>query len=198
MQSVDEITADIIKREGGFVNDPDDPGGATKYGVTLNTLRQVRGSATVDDVKALTVDEAAEIYKRDYYSKPKIDQLPGPLQATVYDMQVNAGSNAIKILQRLLADFDEKVGVDGALGPQSIGAVQRVYEKQGEYMVDAYSIARRDYYFDLADRRPSSRKYACTKAGGKGGWITRAEEFMEPKYRMTDDEFHQRVAAWDV
>ena len=46
MHDIEEITAEIVRREGGFVNDPDDPGGATKYGVTIHTLRAVRGSAT--------------------------------------------------------------------------------------------------------------------------------------------------------
>ena len=196
MQTVDEITAEIVKREGGYVNDPDDPGGPTKYGVTIHTLRRLRGSATIADVKALTVADAVEIYKRHYFERPKINQLPQPLQATVYDMQVNAGGNAIKILQRLLREFGEQVAVDGALGPQSIGAVQRVFKQAGEYLVDAYGIARRNYYFRIADRRPASRKYARTRAGGKGGWIKRAEEFMRPKYRMTDSQFNRRVSAW--
>ncbi|QAX31320.1 holin-associated N-acetylmuramidase [Leisingera sp. NJS204] len=196
MQSVDEITAEIVKREGGYVNDPDDPGGPTKYGVTIHTLRRIRGRATAADVQALTVAEAVEIYKRHYFYGPKIDRLPEPLQSSVYDMQVNAGSNAVRILQRLLAEFGETVSVDGALGPQSIGATQRAYDKAGQYLVNAYGIGRRDYYFRLADRRPASRKYARTRAGGKGGWIKRAEEFMAPKYRLTETQFKQRVTAW--
>lgn len=196
MQTVDEITAEIVRREGGYVNDPDDPGGPTKYGVTIHTLRRLRGSATIADVKALTVADAVEIYKIHYFARPKIDRLPQALQATVYDMQVNAGGNAIKILQRLLREFGEQVTVDGALGPQSIGAAERVMKRAGEFLVDAYGVARRNYYFRIADRRPASRKYARTKAGGKGGWIKRAEEFMREKYRMTDVQFKQRVSAW--
>ena len=196
MQTVDEITADIVKREGGYVNDPDDPGGPTKYGVTIGTLRRIRGRATIADVKALTVQDAVDIYKYYYFARPKIDQLPQPLQATVFDMQVNAGGNAIKILQRVLREFGEMVSVDGALGPQSISAGQRVYDKAGQYLVDAYGIARRNYYFRIGDRRPKSRKYARTHKGGKGGWIKRAEEFMRPKYQMTGSQFTQRVSAW--
>ena len=196
MKNVDDITAEIIRREGGYVNDPDDPGGATKYGVTIHTLRHIRGAATIEDVKALTVKEAEDIYKRDYFYGPKINKLPEPLQASVYDMHVNAGTNAIKILQSLLTTFDEKVSVDGALGPQSIGAVKRTFDKAGLYLVDAYGIERRNYYFRLADNRPKSRKYVRTRAGGKAGWITRAEEFMAAKYHMSDAEFNERVASW--
>lgn len=198
MQTVDEITAEIVKREGGYVNDPDDPGGPTKYGVTIHTLRRLRGDQiTAADVRALTVQEAVDIYKVHYFEKPRIDELPGPLQATVYDMQVNAGANAIRILQRLLPEFGETVSVDGGLGPQSIGAAQRAFAKAGSFLVDAYGIARRNYYFAIADRRPASRKYARTRAGGKGGWIKRAEEFISPKYHMTAAEFKKRTAQWD-
>ena len=150
MHDIEKITAEIVRREGGFVNDPDDPGGATKYGVTIHTLRALRGSATVADVKALT--EAVAIFKGQYFERPKINQLPAPLQASVYDMQVNAGANAIKILQRLTADFGVKLAVDGVLGPKSIGAIDRIHRKAGAQFVDACGIARRNYYFRIGGR----------------------------------------------
>ena len=196
MHDIEEMTAEIVRREGGFVNDPDDPGGATKYGVTIHTLRALRGRATVDDVKALTEAEAVEIFKGQYFERPKINQLPAPLQASVYDMQVNAGANAIKILQRLAVDFDVKLAVDGVLGPKSIAAIERVHSKAGARFVDAYGIARRNYYFRIGDRRPASRKYCVTRRGGKGGWITRAEEFISARYHMSQTDFDGRVATW--
>lgn len=196
MQTVDEITAEIVRREGGYVNDPDDPGGPTKYGVTIGTLRDIRGSASIEDIKALTVADAIEIYKHHYFARPKINLLPSPLQATVYDMQVNAGGNAIKILQRLLQEFGQVVSVDGALGPQSIAASDTAYNTAGNYLVDAYGIARRNYYFRIADRRVASRKYARTRNGSKGGWIRRAEEFIQPQYHLTQEQFNERVSAW--
>ena len=196
MHTIDDITDEIIEREGGFVNDPDDPGGATKYGVTIGTLQSIRGKATVADVKALTEKEAADIFKRYYFERPKINQLPAALQATVYDMQVNAGSNAIKILQRLAAEFGVKLAVDGVLGPKSIGAIDRLHGKAGAHFVDAYGIARRNYYFRIGDRRPASRKYCVTRRGGKGGWITRAEEFIRAQYHLSQEDFEKRIATW--
>jgi lysozyme family protein len=80
----------------------------------------------VDDVKALTEAEAIAIFKSQYFERPKINRLPAPLQASVYDMQVNAGANAIKILQRLAADFGVKLAVDGVLGSKSIGGHRAV------------------------------------------------------------------------
>ncbi|PID35510.1 MAG: peptidoglycan-binding protein [Rhodobacterales bacterium] len=200
--NVSEIIAGIVDREGGYVNDPDDPGGPTKYGVTLATARQYRldkdgdGRVTANDVRALTQKDAANIYRHGYYTRPKIFMLPKALQASVFDMQVNAGNRAVKILQEVLAEFGEPVEVDGAIGPQTADAAKRVYAQAGSYLVDAYGIARRNFYFRLADRRAASRKYARTRAGGKGGWIRRAEEFISPKYHMTDEEFRQRVAKW--
>ncbi|MBI1495383.1 holin-associated N-acetylmuramidase [Halocynthiibacter styelae] len=202
MQSVREIATEIVAREGGFVNDPDDPGGATKYGVTIHTMRRLRidldrdGDIDVRDVRLLTRTQATDIFIRHYYERPRINLLPEPLQASVFDMYVNAGGNAVKILQRLLAEFQEPVTVDGALGPKTAAAVARVYEKAGDYLVDAYGIARRDYYFRIADRRPASRKYAQSRAGGKGGWIRRAEEFISATYHLTDAQFRDRVSAW--
>lgn len=125
-----------------------------------------------------------------------IGDLPEPLQATVFDMYVNAGGNAIKILQRLLRDMGFTLSIDGALGPQSLAAVREAYSRATGYLVDAYGIARRNYYLRIADRRPASRKYARTRAGKKGGWIRRAEEFIAPQYHLSSTEFQKRIASW--
>lgn len=197
MQSVDDITNEILRREGGFVNDPDDPGGATNFGVTIGTLSAIRGrNVSVQDVQNLTRQEAFDIFKEYYYRRPRIASLPDPIEATVFDMNVNAGSNSIKILQRLMIAFGWTVSVDGVLGPQSIGVAEEVHNAAGRYFVDAYGIARRNYYFAIADRRPKSRKYARSRDGRKGGWIKRAEEFLSPRYHMTDEQFAERTSKW--
>lgn len=202
MKSVQQISEEIVAREGGYVNDPDDPGGATNFGVTIHTMRRLGldldrdGDVDAADVRKLTRDQAVEIFIRHYFKKPRIDLLPRELQASVFDMYVNAGGNAVKILQRLLGDFGETVSVDGALGPNTAAAVSRAFEKAGPYLVDAYGIARRNYYFRLADRRNASRKYARTRSGGKGGWIKRAEEFISPRFHMSDAEFQERTSTW--
>jgi len=202
MQTVTEIAEDIVAREGGYVNDPDDPGGATKFGVTIHTMRRLGvdldrdGQVTAADVKRLTRAQAVKIFLEHYYDRPLIAQLPRGLQATVFDMYVNAGGNAVKILQRLLRDMGYSVTVDGALGPQSLGAVRAAYNAAPQEMVNAYGIARRNYYFRLADGRVASRKYARTRAGGKGGWIKRAEEFIDPIYHMTPQQFQERTLKW--
>ena len=202
MQSISDIAKEIVAREGGFVNDPDDPGGATKYGVTIHTMRRLGLDLTQDgvvgvaDVQALSRAQAEEIFINHYYHRPRISQLPEVLRASVFDMYVNAGRNAVKILQRLLREMGHRVDVDGVIGPQTIAAAQAAYEAAPEHISDAYGIARRNYYFRLADQRPASRKFARTRAGGKGGWIRRAEEFIAPHYHLSEAEFQERVATW--
>ena len=202
MHSVESIAAEIVRREGGFVNDPDDPGGATNHGVTIHTMRRLgldlTGDHKVDtaDVKALDPAKAAEIYVRHYFREPKIDLLPAPLQPSVFDMQVNAGANAVRILQRLVAAFGLSLKDDGVIGPTTARIVGEAMAAAPDHLVDAYGIARRNYYYRLADQRPASRKYARTRDGGKGGWILRAEEFISERFRLTRAQHEARVAAW--
>ena len=201
-EEVRVLAREIVRREGGFVNDPQDPGGATNHGVTIHTMRRLGleinndGAITSADMRRLTGAQAVEIFIKHYFVEPRIAHLPKPLQASVFDMYVNAGSNAVKILQRLIRKFGFDCAVDGVIGPLTIVATARAFDAAPNHLNDAYAIERRNYYFRLADKRPTSRKYARTRAGGKGGWITRAEEFMAAKYQLSEAQFQQRIAKW--
>lgn len=202
MMSVNQLAYGIISREGGFVNDPHDPGGATNFGVTIGTMRRLKidvdgdGDIDVTDVRLLSKHQAVEIFIDHYFHRPRIGELPERLHATVFDMQVNSGANAIKILQRLLRDMGLEVSVDGALGPQTIGAAQAAAKRAPDHLVDAYGIARRNYYLRLADGRPASRKFARRRDGRKGGWILRAEEFISARYHLSEQQFQERTKSW--
>ncbi|NSY36993.1 holin-associated N-acetylmuramidase [Leisingera sp. ANG59] len=202
MLTVTEIAEQIVAREGGFVNDPDDPGGATKHGVTVGTMRRLGldltgdGTVGVEDVRELNRRQAVEIFTRHYFEAPRIASLPACLHATVFDMYVNAGSNAVRILQRLLRDMGFAVTVDGAIGPQTASAAEQAALVDADGLRDAYGIARRNYYFRLADRRAASRKFARARDGTKGGWIKRAEEFISAQYHLSRQAFQRRTAAW--
>ncbi len=202
MLSVRSIAEDIVAREGGYVNDPDDPGGATNFGVTIHTMRalglDLDGDGDVDgsDVRRLTRAQAVDIFLEHYFLRPRIGMLPEVLQPSVFDMQVNAGANAVTILQRLLRDMGFGIAVDGRIGPETARAAHAALEAAPDHLVDAYGIARRNYYYALADRRPASRKFARRRDGGKGGWIARAEEFIAPRYHLSEAEHRARVASW--
>ena len=203
MKSVETIAEEIVAREGGYVNDPDDPGGATNFGVTIGTLRRLGRDLTGDglvgiaDVKALTREQAVAIFITNYFRAPKIDLLPETIRPSVFDMYVNSGANAVKVLQRLLTRLGHPCKADGGIGPQTVQAAMRAEAAEKPMsLADLYGIARRDYYYSLADARPASRKYARRQSGGKGGWITRAEDFLSPRYHLTEAEHRARIAPW--
>lgn len=202
MDKVTQIATEIVTREGGYVNDPDDPGGATNHGVTIHTMKRLGldltkdGRITPEDVRRLTREQAVRIFIDHYYKRPRINELPEVIRASVFDMYVNAGSHAVKILQRLLTDMRLPCAVDGVLGPQTIALASKAVDLAPDHLLDAYGIARRNYYYRLADKRPKSRKYALQRNGGKGGWIARAEEFISPQYHLSKAEHSERVASW--
>ena len=202
MKTIIEIADEILDREGGYVNDPSDPGGATNFGVTIHTMRRLGldlnrdGKVDAADVRRITRDQARAIFVEHYFNRPQIDALPEPVQASVFDMYVNSGSNAVRILQRMLRKMDQDVSVDGAIGPMTIAATQTAFAQAPVFFADAYGIERRNYYYRLGDKRPASRKYARRRDGGKGGWIRRAEAFISPEYHLTDSEHRARVASW--
>lgn len=202
MQTVEQIAAAIVAREGGFVDDPDDPGGATNHGVTIGTMRglglDLDGNGRVDaaDVRRLDPAQAARIYVEHYFRRPRLDRLPAMVQASVFDMQVNAGANAVKILQRLVSRMGFACTDDGVVGPRTEAATQAAAAAAPAHLADAYGIARRSYYYAVADARPASRKFARRQDGGKGGWITRAEEFISPRYHLTEAQHRERTSRW--
>ncbi len=202
MATVQDLAREIVAREGGFVNDPDDPGGATNFGVTIGTMRRLGidlnrdGRVDARDVRILTAAQAVDIYVEYYFTRPRIAQLPAVLHASVFDMYVNAGAGAIKVLQRLLGQMGFSVAIDGIIGAGTIAAAHAAFAAAPNHLADAYGIARRNFYYGLAAARPASRKYARRKDGGKGGWIARAEAFISQKYHLTQAQHNARVASW--
>lgn len=112
-----EITA---RWEGGFVNDPHDPGGATKYGITIHTLTSWRRAPqTPADVLALTKDEALAIYKAWYWKPVMAEAAPAGVDLVLFDCAVNSGpGRSVKIVQDILG-----VKVDGLMGMVTMDAI---------------------------------------------------------------------------
>jgi lysozyme family protein len=109
-----------LEEEGGFTNDPRDPGGATKYGITRATLSLWRGlNCTAADVHALTLAEAEDIYHHNYWIKMKADVLPVGVDLMVFDFGVNAGpARGVQELQQALG-----VTRDGVIGPITLATL---------------------------------------------------------------------------
>jgi lysozyme family protein len=118
----DKAFDEVIKYEGGYVNNPRDPGGPTNLGITQATLSRWLGrAATVAEVKALTREKVKPIYKRYFWDVIKGDALPGGVDFATYDFAVNSGpSRAARYLQSVVG-----VKQDGKIGPATIAAVNR-------------------------------------------------------------------------
>ncbi len=126
MSDFDKAFAMVIGEEGGYVNNPNDPGGETKYGICKRDYPDV-------DIKNLTIDQAKQIYYRDYWSKIKGDQLPWPLSVYVFDGAVNQGTEAaVKLLQKTLG-----VAQDGIFGTATLGkAITLTPDGMALYLAD--------------------------------------------------------------
>lgn len=134
----------ILAHEGGYVDHPRDPGGATNLGITLDTLSAHRGRrVSKADVKALTVAEAGAIYQHNYWFPIHADELPAGLDYMLFDLAVNSGvGRARKYLQRAAG-----VAEDGIIGPATMAAVKA---RKGLDMVNAVAGYREAFYRGLA------------------------------------------------
>jgi lysozyme family protein len=121
----DRAQAIIKVYEGGYVDDPKDPGGATNFGITQATLsRWRRRQVTKAEVAAMSYDEAKDIYFAEYWSRSSCDAMPGPLALPVYNIAVHAGvGTAARFLQHALNQNGAAVSVDGGIGGETLGAV---------------------------------------------------------------------------
>lgn len=110
----------VLVHEGGFVNHPRDPGGATMKGVTLDTFRRHFGAGkTVNDLRNITQDQLASIYRSGYWDKCKCDELPAGVDYAVFDVAVNSGpGRAAKFLQAAVG-----AAQDGGIGPNTLSKV---------------------------------------------------------------------------
>jgi lysozyme family protein len=162
-----EMIAAIIRREGGFVDDPDDPGGATKFGITARTLSDWRNRpVTREHVQFLSEAEASEIYRDRYLLRPGIGLVePEKLRAAVLDAAVQFGPRrAIEMLQRALG-----VKADGILGPLTREAMKNAGERAGLVRFEAERV--RAYGRTITDN-PKLAKFAA-------GWANRCAEMIE-------------------
>lgn len=155
----------ILKWEGGFVNDPNDSGGATNKGVTLATFRRYKGeSASVDDLKAITDEDWDAIFKEMYWDKFKADEIASQTVANLcVDWLWMSGTKAIKYVQRLIGATE-----DGIVGKQTLASLNA---KGDGLVLDIYNY-RKDFYHRIVANRPTQKRFLR-------GWLNRLNALME-------------------
>lgn len=133
--------------EGGFVDDPYDPGGATNHGITLAVFQEYRPGATVADLKNITAAEVQEIYQHKYWTAAHCSALPTGIDLMVFDMAVNAGPHAsIHLLQHVVGTTK-----DGVFGPRTNAALQAHIKLVGvEKVILSLASAHYWYYHGLS------------------------------------------------
>ena len=116
----EDCLARVLASEGGFVNHPKDPGGMTNLGCTKVTWEEFVGHPVSEaDMRALTPDDVAPLYKRKYWDRASCDLLPSGLDYAVFDAAINSGpGRAVKWLQEVAG-----TPVDGSIGPKTLSAV---------------------------------------------------------------------------
>lgn len=133
-----------LAEEGGFVNDPADPGGATNKGITLATYRRYVPDATEDGLRHISDADVARIYRAGYWAPVRGADLPAGVDLMVFDFGVNAGpGRSAKMLQRAAG-----VAEDGAIGPMTLAAVRRMPAPD---LIRVIAQMHRDYYATLAN-----------------------------------------------
>ena len=151
----------VLKAEGGFVDNPNDPGGATNKGVTQRVYDAYRANLCEDPRGVLLIadDEVSDIYQSEYWTPTSCDQLPAGVDLCVFDFAVNAGDQrSEKVLQQALG-----VTVDGQIGPQTIAAAQAADPRAlASRMLDL----RAAFYQQLAIDKPSEAEFL-------DGWLNR-------------------------
>jgi hypothetical protein len=171
---VQQMLRDILRREGGYANHPNDRGGPTKFGITLRTLANWRRCGVdADDVRNLGVEEAEQIYLANYFRGPGIDRLPQRQQPLMFDMSINHGpATAVKLLQRTLCEAGYPCQVDGGIGNETVECARHADQTQGDRFVNRLVDQRVALYRRIAQGDPSQRVFLA-------GWMRRANEFTQ-------------------
>lgn len=168
----EDILIDLLRREGGFVNDPVDMGGATKLGITIGTLEahgldlDGDGDIDIDDVKEVDFAVAKKLYREKYWDPSKAAQISSHLQPIYFDMVVNHGQrHAVRILQKAANACGHELKVDGIIGPNTIEASRSTDLNR----VVAYRIL---FFAGIVHAKPSQDKFWF-------GWLKRSLEFWD-------------------
>ncbi len=175
--NIEQYLDELIKREGGYVNNPADRGGATKYGITQAVARE---NGYKGNMKDLPLDVAKAIYRKNYWTLPRFDQvntLSSAVAEELLDTGVNCGTSFAKpLLQRALNLLNNqgKAGyadleVDGVYGSETLRALKTYLAKRGKegekVLVRVLNIMQGQRYIEICERNPSQEQFFY-------GWIS--------------------------
>lgn len=149
----------VFRHEGGYVNDPNDLGGETKYGIAKRFFPN-------EDIKSLTKERSKSLYYHEYWLPMKLAGICNErVILEVFDMGINAGKRrAIRMIQKLIGAKE-----DGIIGQETIGKINNY----NGFLLKDFKHARKIYYEFIADRRPQNKKFL-------NGWLNRVDntEFL--------------------
>ena len=160
-----------MHHEGGYVWHPEDPGGETNLGVTRAVYEQWVGRQVMDgEMKTLTPDDVAPIYKKNYWDKVRGDDLPAGLDWAAFDWAVNSGAGRpAKAIQRCVGATQ-----DGAIGPKTLAAIDN---KEPDKIIEYVHDIRQKFYERLKTFKTFGR-----------GWTRRNAETLKAALAMSRGE----------
>ena len=154
-----------LKYEGGYVNNPNDPGGETKYGISKRKYPDL-------DIKNLSIEQAKEIYYNDYWIKPniyRISKINPKLAIAVFDTHVNTG-RGVKLLQKTIHQYPDKhfkqISIDNIYGNQTESLLSELNHISPNYLLYNYIINRIQYYNKITQKNKSLKSFL-------NGWLNR-------------------------
>ena len=171
---IEAMLAATAQHEGGWSNEPEDPGGQTMCGITIETYRAYykNPNLTGKDLIGITREEADTILLNVYFLRPKLNLLSGRVAPQVFDISVNSGPmQAVKILQRACNDLKPRtaraLSTDGLMGPKT---AERANSTPYGLLNDRIVERRLAFYEDLIEKNPELKVF-------RNGWRRRAESY---------------------
>lgn len=158
----ENIIPRILQREGGYIDHPNDRGGATNFGITQRVYREWKGADA--DVKNITKGEATQIYFEHYWKPSKAALLPESIRDIHFDAAVNHGVGRANKLLQSAAGVDQ----DGVIGNKTLEAVNEMDER---LLKCRYITARYKFYGDIVQRDRTQGVFIA-------GWMNRMKEFI--------------------
>ena len=161
-----KLFKDILKHEGGYVNDPNDLGGETKYGISKRSYPHL-------DIPKLTEEQAKTIYYYDYWLKYHVDKLAKvsfQVASKYFDFLINAGEkNAKNVLIKSINELGYNVTNERDMNEDILLAVKEiVMTNKKDALINNFIKNQKQYYITIAEKRPQNKKFL-------NGWLRRAE-----------------------